>query len=323
MSTRYPIWILSKGRWDSRQTSKTLEMMNIPYRIAVEDQEYDNYAAVIDPKKVVAMPTDFRENPLYAISDENHAAGGGIPARNFIIETSKNEGNEASWILDDNIKYFFRLNNNYRTKVTSDATFRACEDFVDRYENVQISGMQYVFFTPKTAKRPPYYLNTRVYSCMLLKHNPLYKFRGRYNEDTDLSLRIMKDGHCTILFNAFLCGKAGTHSMKGGNTEEVYKVGNQAEFDNRYTFAKSLKDQHPDVVEIVQRYGRWHHFVDYSKFQRENKLILKEGLNIPKGFNEYGMKFAKLNKETIEAKYSIDNTIEPEDEDCEEILGED
>jgi hypothetical protein len=35
---RYPIYIISKGRYDSRYTSRTLEYMNVPYYIVVEPQ---------------------------------------------------------------------------------------------------------------------------------------------------------------------------------------------------------------------------------------------------------------------------------------------
>ena len=52
----YPIYIISKGRWESRLTSKTLEKLDVPYHIVIEPQEYDNYAAVIDPKKIHVLP---------------------------------------------------------------------------------------------------------------------------------------------------------------------------------------------------------------------------------------------------------------------------
>ena len=55
MNPRYPIYIVSKGRWESRLTSKSLERMGVPYYIVVEDQEYDNYCSVIDPSKVVIL----------------------------------------------------------------------------------------------------------------------------------------------------------------------------------------------------------------------------------------------------------------------------
>jgi hypothetical protein len=294
MQPKYPIYIISKGRADSRLTSRSLEQMNVPYRIVIEESEYEDYAAVIDPKKILVLPKDFRENPKWAIPDEKGLIGGGIPARNWVWDHSVSEGHARHWILDDNIRQFYRLNRNSKNKVMNGVCFRSCEDFSDRYENVKMSGMNYMYFCPASMKRPPYYLNTRVYSCILLSNDIPHRWRGRYNEDTDLSIRILKDKYCTLLFNNFLCGKSATMTMKGGNTEAVYaregKDDQGKGFDNRYQFAKSLYDQHPDCVEITQKWGRWHHHVDYSKFKLENKLIKKPGLNIEKGkINEYGL----------------------------------
>ena len=55
MNPKYPVYIVSKGRWQfsNRLTSRTLEAIGVPYWIAVEPQEYDNYAEVIDPKKIL------------------------------------------------------------------------------------------------------------------------------------------------------------------------------------------------------------------------------------------------------------------------------
>ena len=71
--------------------------------------------------------------------------------------------------------------------------------------------------------------------------------------------------------------------MKGGNTDEVYTDG-----DNRLKFAQSLQRQHPDIVKITKRWGRWHHHVDYRVF-KGNKLKLKEGFEVPDQVNNYGM----------------------------------
>ena len=42
------------------------------------------------------------------------------------------------------------------------------------------------------------------------------------------------------------------------------------------------------VAGLVWRFGRWHHFVDYSSFQRKNKLVLKSNVviddELPKGY---------------------------------------
>jgi hypothetical protein len=53
--------------------------------------------------------------------------------------------------------------------------------------------------------------------------------------------------------------------------------------------SQMLYDMHPDVTKIVFRYGRWHHFVDYTPF-KSNKLRLKKNAFVPTGVNNYGMK---------------------------------
>jgi hypothetical protein len=148
--------------------------------------------------------------------------------------------------------------------------------------------MQYDYFCPRKTKIPPFYLNTRIYSCILLSNEIDYKWRGRFNEDTDLSIRVLKDGWCTILFNIFICDKVPTLQMKGGNTDTIYNRTHK-----RLEFAQSLARQHPDIVKVVWRYNRYHHEVDYSKFKK-NKLIRKDNIEIPDKVNNYGLKLIKI-----------------------------
>lgn len=276
MNPNYPVYIISKGRWESRLTSKTLERMNVPYHIVIEPQEYDNYAAVINPEKIYTLPFSNLEQ-------------GGIPARNWVWEHSIKQGTERHWILDDNIYPFYRNNHGKRIPVESGTIFKVIEDFVDRYENIALSGMQYRLFASALNGDIPFVMNTRIYSCILIKNDIPYRWRGRYNEDTDLSLRVLKDGWCTILFKSFLAGKHATMTMKGGNTESLYKLDN---IDGRLLMAQSLQKQHPDVVKITRKWGRWQHQVDYRPF-KNNRLIKKEGIVIPQGVNNYGMKLVR------------------------------
>jgi hypothetical protein len=143
--------------------------------------------------------------------------------------------------------------------------------------------MQYEKFLPARYKHiQPFRLNTRIYSCILIRNDLPYRWRGRYNEDTDLSLRALKDGWCTVLFNAFLAEKITTMRIKGGNTDELYRD------DGRLQMALSLQRQHPDVVKVAHKWGRWQHQVDYRPFKK-NKLILRPGVEVPPGVNNYGM----------------------------------
>lgn len=274
MNPDYPIYIVSKGRWESRLTSKALERMKVPYHIVIEPQEYDNYSAVIDPEKILVLP--FSE-----------LGEGSIPARNWIWEHSISLGAKRHWILDDNIRVFYRLNRNSKHPVASGTIFKIVEDFVERYENIALAGLEYEMFAPRKSKHPPYRLNTRIYSCILIKNDLPYKWRGRYNEDTDLSLRALKDGWCTILFMAFLADKVATMRMKGGNTEDLYQG------DGRLKMAESLQEQHPDIVRVTWKWGRHQHYVNYGRF-KYNKLIKKPGVVIPEGINEYGMKLRPI-----------------------------
>lgn len=269
MNPNYPVYVVSKGRWESRLTSKTLEKMGVPYCIVVEPQEHSSYASVIDSEKILVLPF-------------SNLGQGSIPARNWIWEHSVKQGALRHWILDDNIRHFYRLRKNEKHKVSTGVTFRVAEEFVDRYENIALAGMQYQYLAKRKQRINPFILNTRIYSCILIRNDLLHRWRGRYNEDTDLSLRVLKDGWCTILFNAFLCGKVTTLTMAGGNTDELYQG------DGRLRMAQSLQRQHPDVVKIARKWGRWQHQVNYRPF-KGNKPIKREGVVIPEGVNNYGM----------------------------------
>ena len=49
-----------------------------------------------------------------------------------------------------------------------------------------------------------------------------------------------------------------------------------------------LERLHPDVAQVVWRFGRWHHHVDYAMF-KHNALVRKAGAVIPEGITNYGM----------------------------------
>jgi DNA-directed RNA polymerase subunit H (RpoH/RPB5) len=280
LNPSYPVYIISKGRWESRLTSKSFEKMGVPYHIVIEPQEYDNYAAVIDPEKIFVLPF-------------SNLGKGSIPARNWVWEHAIEIRAKRHWILDDNIRGFIRLNHNARVPVASGTIFKAAEDFVDRYENIALAGFGYRFMAGgHRRKKPPFRLNTGVYSCILIKNDIPYRWRGRYNEDSDLSIRVLKDGWCTLVFNAFMQNKVATMAMKGGNTDELYAG------DGRLKMAQSLQEQHPDIVEIKRRFNRWQHVVDYRTF-KENRLIKKDNLYVRDGINNYGMVLRKRNKPAL------------------------
>jgi hypothetical protein len=273
MNPKYPVYIPSKGRWETRLTSKALELMNMPYYIVVEKEEYEQYASVISPKKILVLP--FSNKGLFS-------------ARNWIMEHSISLGAKRHWQLDDNIEGFCRFNNNYHVPVTSGTIFRCAEDFVDRYENIAYAGFQYDFFVPSKVLHPAFVINTRIYSCTLVNNAIPFRWRSLYNDDTDVCLQALKEKWCTILFYAFIQLKSTTMTIKGGNTEDLYLIQ-----DGRLKMAEALKELHPNLTRVTWKWGRWQHQVNYTPFKR-NKLIKKKGLEIKKGVDNYGMKLKKI-----------------------------
>lgn len=274
LNLKYPVYIISKGRWESRLTVKALDAISVPYNIVIEPQEFDQYSKVIDEDKILVLPF-------------SNLGQGSIPARNWVWDHSIEKGYGRHWILDDNIGSFYRLNRNEKIRVGDGGIFRAAEDFSDRYENIALSGFNYEFFAKRRDVIPPTVMNTRIYSCILINNKIPYRWRGKYNEDTDLSIRVLKDGFCTVLFNAFLAKKMKTMTMAGGNTDELYKE------NGREKMAESLQCQHPDVVKIISRFGRTQHYVNYNIF-KENKLIEKSGTSPECNGNDYGMEVRRI-----------------------------
>ena len=134
------------------------------------------------------------------------------------------------------------------------------EEFVDRYTNIAVAGLNYWMFAPEGRSYPPFVPNVHVYSCLLIRNDLEQRWRGRYNEDTDLCLQVLSAGLCTVLFNAFLIAKVATGVMKGGNATELYTG------DGRLTMARSLERVWPGVVETKRRFGRPQHVINWRKF---------------------------------------------------------
>lgn len=295
---QFPLYIPTKGRHEHLMTSTYLSEMGVWHYVVVEPQEVDAYRRAIKARGLRArvLELDLSFKGRYELCDDlglTRSTGPG-PARNFAWEHSKAEGHAWHWVMDDNIKGFFRLNRNLKVPTKSPAFWRAMEDFVLRYRNVAMAGPNYFMFASRKTKMPPFVTNTRIYSCNLIRNDVPQRWRGRYNEDTILSLDMLKAGWCTVQFNAFLQYKIQTQTMKGGNTAAFYHAEGKLTAGSKYatggTTAKSemLARVHPDVSRVVWRFGRVHHHVNYTRFKAQC-LIRKEDADVPSKPNNYGM----------------------------------
>jgi len=267
-----PIFIPSKGRYDVGLTWKALSQMGIDrYRVIVEPDEYNSYKKVLPKNKIIVLDLKYKREyeTLDGIksNEENPNVGPGA-ARNYAWDIAKQENAKFHWCLDDNIRQFMICNNNKKVNVKYDS-LAAIERFVDNYENVVMAGMQYQYFVKESVKNYPLILNTRIFSCNLIKTDSPFKWRGRYNEDTILSLDILEAGYCTILFQTYLCNKISTQVIKGGNTQAFYIK------EGTIPKSKLLKNVYPNKVDLIIRFGRHHHRVDFSTYKKTNILRRK------------------------------------------------
>jgi len=283
MNPRWPIYIPSKGRADSCLTMRHLDSMRVPYLVIVEEEERAAYARTIDPSRLLVLDPSYQERYDPFDDDGLSKSIGSGPARNFAWDHAVAAGWPWHWIVDDNIKGWFRFNHNLKVPCADGTVLRCMEDFVERYRNIAMAGPHYFMFVSRKQENiPPFVLNTRIFSCNLIRNDVPFRWRCRYNEDLDLSLRMLKAGWCTVLFNAFLQYKLPTQMMGGGNTEAFYS--------REGTLPKSqmIVRAHPDVARLAWKFGRWHHQVDYSSFKR-NKLLRRDDVRLEPGVDNYGM----------------------------------
>jgi len=259
MKPKYPIFIISKGRHDVCYTADMFLKYGVDFKIVIEPQEFNLYKQKYDEK--ILLQTPFSNLGL-----------GSIPARNFVWEQGIKSGMERHWIFDDNIRKTRYIWNGRKVECDPNVAISEVEKFTDRYENIAISGMQYTFFITKGHKKP-FYLNNRVYSNLLIRNDLDFRWRGRYNEDTDLCLQAWSKNWCTVLFNVFTIDKNATMAMKGGNMTELYKE------NGRLQMSKDLERMWPYVVETKRKFGRAQHHIKKNSVQFDIPLIRRKDIN--------------------------------------------
>ena len=91
MKPKYPIYIVSKGRWENPLTAKFMKEDGLDFKILVEPQEYEAYCNSVGEQYVLQLP--FENKGL-----------GSYPARNYAWKHSIQNGHDKHWIFDDSIR---------------------------------------------------------------------------------------------------------------------------------------------------------------------------------------------------------------------------
>ena len=273
----YPVYVPSYGRSGSNLTARFLIKDRVPFRLVVQPQELALYTEALgDSVDYLVLPRSIK---------------GLLATRNWIKDHSAEEGHVRHWQLDDNIESVKRLFRGKRIKCNSGNALRVCEEFSDRYTNVAVSGLQYSMFLPNGAAYPPFYRNSKVYSCSLINNAIPHRWRLRYNDDVDLCLQVLADGWCTVILNAFMIKKVRTMKVKGGNTP-IYQG------DGRLEMSRSLERCWPGVVDTKRRWGRPQHVVKDAWRKFDNALIRRDDIDWESlrkgGANEHGMQLVQV-----------------------------
>ena len=185
MNPKYPVFVPTKGRYETPYTIRALQRIGVPFKAVIEKQEYDQYLPIVGAENIIVLP---------------HQNKGLTVTRNWIWDYAQHElGVPYFWTMDDNIRDFYRLHKNVKYRVRTPVFLRVMEDFVERYKNLYIAGMQYEMFAPRRKHHRPFVPNTRIYSNMLIKTDIPFRNVTFYNDDTDLCLRVLKAGYCTVL----------------------------------------------------------------------------------------------------------------------------
>ncbi len=254
---QFPVYIPSKGRPDNGMTGAMFDAADVPFQFVVEPQDEADYKTAWGDERVLLLPSNDQ---------------GLVFARNWIKYYSTDQGEPRHWQFDDDVKVMVRVHKGYRIPVDPSVALQVLEDFVLRYTNVALASFNSEFFVPQTgsfAKEwPPFYLNARCYTCFLIDNSIPNTWRGRYNEDTDMTLQVLAGGLCSVLLNAFCIRTPTTMSHSGGQTD-IY------EGDGRLHMAKEMEKQWPGVVSVKRKFGRPQHHVK-SLWQKFDTALIPD-----------------------------------------------
>lgn len=284
---RYPVFIPSKGRADRLLTAKMFTKAGVPFKVVVEPSEVPAYERQWGADSVVSLPENNR---------------GLVYSRNWIKRHSTEQGHARHWQFDDDIRRMIRLHRGKRIVCDAGVALAVAEDFTDRYENVALTSFNSWFLVPTTGIMAmdwkPFMLNARCYTVFLVSNAIPNYWRGRYNEDTDMSLQVLAAGMCTVLLNAFLIDTPTTMTAPGG---QMVSAAGSYQGDGRLRMARDLERQWPGVVTVKRKFKRAQHEIKglWQKF--DTPLRLKPGAKFSREPDNYGLELQEVRKPRSQA----------------------
>ena len=165
-------------------------------------------------------------------------------------------------------------------------SFDLYERFLDMYSNIGLAEFEKQGLVQNHRKNSQFSVNCKTYSCIRFSTDgPDIPWRSRYNDDVMISLDYEKRGYVNVSSKIVCYQTPDTQSQAGGMTEAFHQEGTLRK-------VKYLVKAYPERAFFTLKFGRFHHLVDYSKF--EQPLRLKNGQPVdldqltPESWNPYG-----------------------------------
>jgi len=225
---KYPIYIPSKGRAETKATAANFEENNIPYTFSIEKEDEEKYRKAFPNAEFIILEKSNQGNPY---------------SRNTIKEHALKNGHKYHWHIDDDIKkmaYYLDGKNNYFDNFAQ--CLSIIEAVCDKYENIGAASPRSSAFS--RTEKSIIGFNKNIYCVMLLKNDNDIWFRPDVLEDKDMSMQILANGECTVLFNRLLMFNPSTGTNSGGHGVHSERVKSRAER------AKQLAKNWPGAFEL-------------------------------------------------------------------------
>jgi len=213
--SKYPIAILSYQRANQYgYTHKILTKMKIQHFLFVEPQDVKEYRNWYDSQycAIIVSPVDFSKKNM-----------GSSLMRNYILDYfGKMKLSEKVWMLDDNIKGYYRFFQGKKNLIESSQIFTSIEKYVERYDNVGVVSHNFNPFITENDDRCCIVKNCKCYSSLLISVRDDIYFDYKYEEDNIVSMLYLSKGLCNLSFNHILYDKDTSGANKGGNQVNLY-----------------------------------------------------------------------------------------------------
>ena len=173
-------------------------------------RELPDATIVVEPQEVA---TYRRLNPAHSIVVLPENNRGLAYSRQFILDMMRQQGVDWFWMIDDDVKYTYRVENGETIKEPIKDVLASAEIVITAVDGVALGALEYSQYA--WGQKKPYALNSYCDVCVLLNASCTEPARYRLDislkEDRDFAMQVIASGALTMRTSKF-----AFHSPKNG-----------------------------------------------------------------------------------------------------------